>query len=152
MIDDVANQVIRQFGLMPHPEGGWYREIFRSPHRVQANGAARDALTVIHFMLARGMHSAWHRVDADEAWFFSDGSPIEQFIAAPDFSSCVRRRLVDSTPVSIVPAGWWQAAFTEGSWALVQCAVAPGFEFGGFELARDTGFKDAVREDVRWLL
>jgi predicted cupin superfamily sugar epimerase len=151
-MEDAANRVIHQFNLEPHPEGGWYREIFRSPHRVKAEDGPRNAMTVIHYMLAKGMFSAWHRVDADEAWFFSDGSPIEQFIAAPDFSSCVRRRLIDHTPVSVVPAGWWQASFTEGSWALAQCAVAPGFEFSGFELARDVGLEDLVREDLRWLL
>jgi uncharacterized protein len=147
-----AEAVIRQFGLLAHPEGGWYREIFRSPHRVRAHSEDRSALTVIHYLLARGTYSAWHRVDADEAWFFSDGSAIEHLIAAPDFSSVVKRRLIDATPVSITPAGWWQAAYTEGDWALVQCAVAPGFEFAKFELARDSGLQTAVADDLSWLL
>ena len=151
-MSDVATRVINQFGLEPHPEGGWYREIFRSAHRVRTGEEQRAALTVIHYMLSRGSFSRWHRVDADEAWFFSDGSPIEHIIASPDFSSVVRRRLIDSTPVSIAPARWWQAAYTEGEWALVQCAVAPGFEFAGFEVAREAGFADAVREDLAWLL
>lgn len=147
-----ADVVIRQFGLLPHPEGGWYREIFRSPHRVQAGSENRSALTVIHYLLARGTYSSWHRVDADEVWFFSDGSAIEHLIAAPDFSSVVRRRLIDATPVSVAPAGWWQAAYTEGEWALVQCAVAPGFEFSKFELARDSGLAAEVGDELSWLL
>jgi hypothetical protein len=151
-MSDAPESVIRQFALLPHPEGGWYREIFRSPHRVLAGSEDRSALTVIHYLLARGTYSAWHRVDADEAWFFSDGSAIEHLIAAPDFSSVVRRRLIDATPVSIAPAGWWQAAFTEGEWALVQCAVAPGFEFSKFELARDSGLAAAVADELSWLL
>ncbi|MGQ0815041.1 MAG: cupin domain-containing protein [Gemmatimonadota bacterium] len=149
---DAASRVINHFGLAPHPEGGWFREVFRSSHRVQTAREERAALTVIHYMLASGTCSRWHRVDADEAWFFSDGSAIEHIIAAPDFSSIVRRRLIDVTPVSVAPAGWWQAAYTEGDWALVQCAVAPGFEFSGFQLARDAGYAEAVREDLTWLL
>ncbi len=147
-----AASVIRQFGLAPHPEGGFFREIFRSPHTVRITGGERSALTVIHFLLARDMHSAWHRIDADEAWFFSDGSPIEHLIAPPDFATMVRRRLIDSTPVSVVPAGWWQAAYTEGDWALVQCAVAPGFEYTTFELARDNARVSMVAEDAAWLV
>jgi predicted cupin superfamily sugar epimerase len=152
-MSSAAERVIEKFGLEPHPEGGWFREIFRSPHRVLTDiGADRSALTVIHFMLAKGAHSRWHRIDADEVWFFSDGSPIEQVIASPDFKTVVRRRLIDVTPVSVVPSGWWQAAYTEGEWALVQCAVAPGFEYAGFELARDAEFVGEVREDLIWLL
>lgn len=152
-MNEKAARVIEKFGLAPHPEGGWYREIFRSPHRVISEiREDRSALTVIHFMLATGSHSAWHRIDADEAWFFSDGSPIEQVIASPEFGTVVRRRLIDATPVSIVPAGWWQAAYTEGDWALVQCAVAPGFEFHAFEIARDGYAAAIVREDLTWLL
>lgn len=152
-MNDAAASVIRQFNLEPHPEGGWFREIFRSPHVVRRRDAERSALTVIHYLLAHGAYSAWHRIDADEAWFFSDGDPIDQLIASPDFSSVVRRRLIDNTPVSVVPAGWWQAAYTGGEWALVQCAVAPGFEYETFELARDNAQLSArIREDLAWLL
>jgi predicted cupin superfamily sugar epimerase len=151
-MNEAAAAVIRQFSLEEHPEGGWFREIFRSPHRVLAGDADRSALTVIHYLLAGGMHSAWHRVDADEVWIFSDGDPIEQLVASPDFSTVIKRRLIDVTPVSVVPAGWWQAAYTHGEWALVQCAVAPGFEYTGFELARENPASGLVREDLIWLL
>ena len=151
-MNDAAASVIRQFNREPHPEGGWFREVFRSPHRVRVRDGERSALTVIHFLLAKGTHSAWHRVDADEVWIFSDGSPIEHLVAPPDFSSVVRRRLIDATPVSVAPAGWWQAAYTEGEWALVQCAVGPGFEYKGFELARDKGLESIMEHELRWLL
>lgn len=151
-MNSAAAAVIQQFGLQPHPEGGWFREIFRSSHTVRVKGSERTAMTVIHYLLASDMHSAWHRVDADEAWIFSDGSPIELFMATPDFQTVTRCRLIDSTPVSVVPAGWWQAAYTEGDWALVQCTVAPGFEYDGFELARNTPFSDGIRDDLVHLL
>jgi predicted cupin superfamily sugar epimerase len=151
-MNDAAAAVIRQFNLEPHPEGGWFREIFRSPHRVLSGDVERSALTVIHYLLSEGMHSAWHRVDADEVWIFSDGDPIEQLVASPDFSTVIKRRLIDVTPVSVVPAGWWQAAYTRGEWALVQCAVGPGFEYTGFELARENSASGLVREDLAWLL
>ena len=132
-----ATEMIRLLGLMPHPEGGHFRETFRDSKCVD-NG--RAASTAIYFLLARGERSHWHRVDAAEVWHYYAGAPlrlditlagaaaIEHLTLGTDFSRGER-------PQAVVPAGAWQSAQSLGEWTLVGCTVAPGFEFGGFELA-----------------
>ncbi|MDX2194369.1 MAG: cupin domain-containing protein [Gemmatimonadales bacterium] len=152
MADDArAESLVRALGLAPHPEGGWYRELFRSPSPPAAAGpGARAALTVIYFLLARGQRSRWHRVDADEAWLHLEGDPLELLLLAPGATSLERRVLgpvgADQAPVQVVPAGWWQAAAPLGAHALASCAVGPGFEFRGFALLDDVppAERDAV--------
>ncbi len=129
-----AAEVIRLLDLLPHPEGGHYRETFRDAPG--PDGRARS--TAIYFLLAAGERSHWHRVDAVETWHFHAGAPLE--LSLWDGGPVTRLRLgVDlaagERPQGIVPAGVWQAAASLGAWTLVGCTVAPGFEFAGFELA-----------------
>src|SRR5689334_19938022 len=74
-----ASELIERLGLRPHPEGGFYRELFRSARRVQPYDARppRTALTLIYFLLADGGHSRWHRVKSDEAWSWVEGDALE---------------------------------------------------------------------------
>jgi predicted cupin superfamily sugar epimerase len=137
-----ADALIRQLGLEPHPEGGFYRETFRSAARVVADGRPpRSALTTIYFLLAAGSFSAWHRVRSDEVWHWHEGAPLDLLLASADFSIVRRHRLgpVDhgTEPVITVPADWWQAARPLGEYALCGCTVAPGFEFEDFAFLRD---------------
>ncbi len=95
--------------------------------------------TAIYFLLRAGERSHWHRVDADEVWLHHAGEPVVLSIVDDDVPP-VEHRLgrqlaVGERPQAIVPAGAWQSARPAGSWALVSCVVAPGFEFDGFELA-----------------
>ena len=130
-----AAAVVEALGLQRHPEGGWYRETHRSP----APDGQRAACTAIHFLLADGEESAWHRVDADEVWTHTAGAPLELSVAPPsrELSRFVLGSgvLQGQLPHAVVPAGAWQAARPLGAWSLVCCVVAPGFEFTGFELA-----------------
>ena len=73
-----ATELIERLGLRPHPEGGWYAETWREP----TDGDARPAGTAIHFLLAAGERSHWHRVDATEIWHFHGGAPLELRTAA----------------------------------------------------------------------
>ena len=139
-----ADQLIQRYGLMGHPEGGWYREIHRSPLFVQhPDGRRRSALTAILFLLQAGEISRWHQVTAaDETWHFAAGDPLELLtVAAPE--GFMRRQLLgDSTdgqalPLAVVPSGCWQAARSTGAWSLVSCCVGPGFDFADFRLLRD---------------
>jgi predicted cupin superfamily sugar epimerase len=132
-----ATEMIRLLGLMPHPEGGHFRETFRDSKSVEHG---RAASTAVYFLLARGERSHWHRVDAAEVWHYYAGAPlrldialdetaaIEQLMLGTDFSRSER-------PQAVVQAGAWQSAQSLGEWTLVGCTVAPGFEFRGFELA-----------------
>jgi hypothetical protein len=130
---------IDRLGLAPHPEGGWYRETFRSPDLVTtADGRRRSALTLIHYALLAGETSAWHRVAADEAWIHCDGEPLELTIVHRDLCKVERLQLgPGAQPHHVVPAGAWQMARSLGAASLVSCSVAPGFEFADFELLRD---------------
>lgn len=137
-----AAELIERLGLAPHPEGGWYRELFRSADQVtRADGAARAALTSIHFLLVAGAHSRWHRVDADESWHHAEGAPLELSCIAPTLDRVDVVRLGPAgdgaTPAFVVPAGWWQCARPTGDYALVGCTVGPGFDFADFALLDD---------------
>jgi len=132
---DEARAIIAQLELAPHPEGGWYRETWRAA----AEGAGRSPGTGILFLLEAGQRSHWHRVDADELWFWHAGSALE--LQVEDGSGSVERVALGGdvrmgqVPQARVPAGRWQATEASHGWGLVSCVVVPGFDFAGFELA-----------------
>ncbi|HVF17997.1 MAG TPA: cupin domain-containing protein [Steroidobacteraceae bacterium] len=133
-----AKQLIEELALQPHPEGGFFREIHRSPLKVQPQDARplRNALTTIYFLLPAASFSRWHCVASDEVWHLYEGGPLELRIADPRFEHVDVRRLeaVTSTtgPVAIVPASYWQAARPLSDYALIGATVGPGFEFSDF--------------------
>jgi uncharacterized protein len=130
-----AADIIAQFKLQPHPEGGHYRETFRDP-RTDANG--RSVSTAILFLLARGERSHWHRVDAVETWHYYAGSALTLRIADGRGQRTVNLGAdlaAGEAPQAIVPPHAWQSAESNGDWTLVGCTVAPGFEFAKFEMA-----------------
>jgi uncharacterized protein len=139
-VDSRAADLIRGLGLTPHPEGGYYREIFRSAARVQPLDGRTDrlALTTIYFLLVAGQVSRWHRVASDEVWHHYEGGPLELLVADAGFGDVSRRRLgpvADKTqPVHVVVAGEWQAARPIEAFTLVGCTVGPGFEFSDFQM------------------
>jgi uncharacterized protein len=141
--DARARELIAQLRLEPHPEGGYFREVYRSAFRlVPGDGRTeRAALTTIHFLLAAGQQSRWHRVRSDEVWQFCDGDPLELFVGPPDLGRIDRVVLGPAGSagelVCAVPPGWWQAARPLGRYSLVGCTVAPGFEFADFAFLRD---------------
>jgi predicted cupin superfamily sugar epimerase len=138
-----AAALIEALRLGPHPEGGFYRELYRSGMRVGLTDGRieRSAATSIYFLLIEGMHSRWHRVLSDEVWHLYEGGPLELFTAPPTADRIVRvvlgAVLASDGPVHVVPAGWWQAARPIGSYVLAGCSVAPGFDFADFSFLRD---------------
>jgi predicted cupin superfamily sugar epimerase len=144
-LNNRAASLIKELGLLPHPEGGYYREYYRSASQVQTddNRPERSALTTIYFLLAAGQYSSWHRVLSDEVWHYYEGDPLELFWLDIDGSERAYALLgsVDADskqrPVQVVPAGCWQAARTTGSYTLVGCTVGPGFDFVDFSLLED---------------
>ncbi len=131
-----ASRIIHSLALAPHPEGGWYREVYRSQRRVAADGTGRSALTTIYYLLEPPQVSRWHTVDADEAWHFYAGAALALFTYDPVSRQFARHVLAPpdraGEPVHVVPAGHWQGARSLGDYSLVGCSVAPGFEFTGF--------------------
>ena len=125
-----------KLGLEPHPEGGWYREIYRSSDRVQTRRGARSAITSIYYLLERNQTSRWHVVEADEIWHFYEGSPLELLAYEPEARALVRRVLgstsEDHERMAVIRKGVWQAARSLGEFSLVGCSVGPGFDFEDF--------------------
>jgi uncharacterized protein len=134
-----VGELIEQLRLEPHPEGGYYREIFRSADLVApADGRGpRAALTTIYFLLPAGIVSRWHRVTSDEVWHLYEGGPLELLTVDPGFSSPARHQLEPHAPVRTVAASHWQSARTLGDYALAGCTVAPGFDFADFTILAD---------------
>jgi predicted cupin superfamily sugar epimerase len=135
--------LVDRLGLRPHPEGGYYKEVFRSGATVRPDDdrPARAAVTTIYYLLVAGEHSGWHTVRSDEIWHFYDGDPLDLFIVPP---SCDRlERIVlgpptgTTVPTYTVPANWWQAARPRGAYTLAGATVAPGFENADFTMARN---------------
>jgi len=130
-----AQALIERLGLTPHPEGGWYRETWRA----DCAPGDRAVGTAILFLLEAHQRSHWHRIDADEHWFWHSGAPLTLSIAAPDKSAQDHvlgpNVLNGHMPQIRVPAHHWQAATPQGGWTLVSCTVTPGFDFAGFSLA-----------------
>jgi uncharacterized protein len=132
---DVA-EAVGQWRLQPHPEGGYFRETYRSPLAAVPLGwpGERALATAILFLLPAGERSAWHRVRGDELWLWQGGAAMELSIGD-------ETRLVGPDPAAgqepqvLVPAGAWQSATPGGGpWSLVACLVTPGFDYADFEM------------------
>ena len=149
MIDPHVQALIDRLELVPHPEGGWYRETWRSPIEVAAAAlppgypGKRSLLTAIYYLLPTGARSALHRVRSEELWMHHQGDDLELGIgdtqqAANDPNRSIRLgQGEDAALQAIVPAGDWQKAEAlagPAGYALVGCVVAPGFEFEDFEM------------------
>ena len=124
-------------GLIAHPEGGSFREVFRSPAAVTLpSGEPRAALTHIYFALEAGEHSRFHRVASDEVWNLYDGAGVRLFLWSEGSDVVDEIELSRSSGAfcHVVATGTWQAAMPLDGRVLVGCSVAPGFEFADFEL------------------
>lgn len=147
-----ATYWIKKLGLIPHPEGGYFREIYRAVESISVSAlpprfhsptdlsAANDRVfcTGIYFLLTAGQSSTLHRIKSDEIWHFYEGGNLTVHVIYPDGQ--LTRLDLGSDPEqgevfqAVVPAGCWFGATVAGDYALVGCTVAPGFEFADFEL------------------
>jgi uncharacterized protein len=139
-----AGELITTLDLRPHPEGGFYREIFRSAAQVSPEDqrGPRAALTTIYYLLPEGTLSRWHQVASDEVWHLYEGGPLEVLELSASGESVVRHRLGSvgngtDAPVCTIGAGIWQAARPLGEYAFVGCTVGPGFDWEDFRLLAD---------------
>ena len=142
-----ARYYIEQLQLQPHPEGGYYKESYRSAMNIAASclpkdiGGDRSCSTAIYFLLRQGDFSAFHRIKSDECWHFYEGGTLLIHVLHENGEyHCVRlgRNIQEGEMFQfVVPAGAWFASEPAGSsfFALVGCTVAPGFDFADFEMA-----------------
>jgi predicted cupin superfamily sugar epimerase len=135
--------------LEEHPEGGKYKEVFRSIHKIDCpNLGKRSALTHIYFQLEKGELSAFHKVSSEEVWnlYQGDGIRLYQWDGESDYVEVIELSSVVNQFCHVVPAHHWQAAEPLGEKVLVGCSVAPGFEFQDFTLIRDcVGHADLLK-------
>lgn len=134
-----ARVLIDRLDLHPHPEGGWYRETWRSMHRVPTPYGERAAGTAIHFLIGGQVVSRLHRLRQDEIWFHHDGPGLTLHQIAPEGEHTAHVLAADGQPQCVVPAGTWLGAEAPDGWALVGCACMPGFEFDDLEFATRDG-------------
>lgn len=137
MMHPEVQLLIDQLGLEVHPEGGYFKETYRSPHRLEQQD--RELMTSIYFLLTDTHVSRFHRITADECWYFHTGTPIvvhtlderghHEFILGNDVSA-------GQLPYYLVKGGtvFGSSVLGDSGYALVSCAVAPGFDFRDFEL------------------
>jgi predicted cupin superfamily sugar epimerase len=134
--------VAEALDLLPHPEGGWFRETWRTSAELTppGYGGTRQSATGIYFLLAPGEESVWHVVRSDEVWFWHRGGPLTLLLGGTGerpgepVSVTLGARVEDGeVPQALVPAGTWQAARPAGAEpVLVSCVVSPGFDFADF--------------------
>ena len=144
-MSNVSN-IIQKLGLLPHPEGGFYKEVYRSEGKHPFAGTLdfpqqRNYCTSIYFLLTAGNFSAFHRIRSDETWHFYDGQPaqiveidLEGKLILTTLGSDLENGQVFQYTVA---AGHWfgSSVLGNGDYSLTGCTVAPGFDFRDFELA-----------------
>jgi predicted cupin superfamily sugar epimerase len=141
-----AQTWIKHLGLTAHMEGGWYKEVYRSPLIIDKKNLPdsfsdnKNASTHIYFLLEKEQFSAFHRIKSDELWHFYSGDPL--IIYEIDNGTMIEH-LLGSDPgmgqslFCVIRAGNWFASkiVTDGEFGLVGCTVSPGFDFADFEMA-----------------
>ncbi len=151
-MNPIVNQYIQHLGLLPHPEGGFYKETYRCANTLPASALSingngeRNLSTAIYFLLEAGNFSAFHRIQSDELWHFYTGDALEVIeidkngvLKVTALGHAVKQGEVFQY---LVPAHTWFASRVKkgGSFSLVGCTVAPGFDFADFELANREDF------------
>ncbi|MBT3135786.1 cupin domain-containing protein [Alteromonas sp. ALT199] len=143
----MTNHLVRKYNLEPHPEGGFYRQVFRSKNETTSyvHNKSRPALTHIYFLLLRGQVSRFHRVLHDEVWNHYEGAPLQLFQLENQQVSERRIGGPNHEYVEIVNAGNFQAATTMGDYSLVGCSVAPGFDFQDFSFIEEPSMQEWIK-------
>ncbi len=149
-LDKKAEEWIRCLELTPHPEGGYYRETYRSNGSIareslpEGMDGTRSFGTAIYFLLTAGQVSRWHQILSDELWFFHAGAPLEVLVLRPDGVEQNIHLGLDfnegQLPQAMVPARSWfgsRLLHGQGDFSLVSCTVSPGFDFRDFRLASE---------------
>lgn len=134
-------------GLTKHPEGGYYKEIYRSSESIPAKvlpdrfNGPRKYCTSIYFLLEQGNFSAFHRILSDEIWHFYAGQSLEVIELQENGEAFITRLGSDlekgeKLQHTVSANTWFASRVAEGgSFALVGCTVSPGFDFADFEMA-----------------
>jgi predicted cupin superfamily sugar epimerase len=141
-----AEDIIYRYGLQPHPEGGYFKETYRSDEKIKKEALGesysgdRNCSTCIYFLLTSDKFSAFHRIKQDEIWHFYEGAPLRIHMITEDgeYSEVVVGRYLEAgeEPQYVVKGGVWFAVevLEDNSFSFVGCTVSPGFDFQDFEM------------------
>ena len=136
-----GKEIVQKLGLLEHPEGGFYKETYRSSCSMETEqNTIRNISTAIYFLLENNNISLFHRIQSDELWFFHQGEPLEiVFITEGVLNIIILGNSFEKgeVPQATIPANTWFASNVKQrkGYSLVSCTVAPGFDFADFELA-----------------
>jgi uncharacterized protein len=130
------DRIIARLGLLEHPEGGWYRETLRTALTTQTTRGERALVTLIYYLLPRGITSRVHRVAWDETWIFQAGGELNLQTHKIGAVEIQRLGIAENClPQITIPAGtWFNADVASGDYVLAACLVSPGFEFADLEM------------------
>lgn len=143
-----SKQWISSLNLKPHPEGGYFKEVYRSDEIINNTSldtrylGIRSVSTSIYFLLDGNQFSAFHKIKSDELWHFYDGSAIKIYIISEDGNLVMKKLGIaleeNEVPQIVISKNHWFAAeaIDKNSFSLVGCTVAPGFDFNDFELGK----------------
>ena len=153
-----ASYFKEHYAMLPHPEGGWYRETYRSKETMLSTDRSdrfpnnRSYATALYFLLEQGQFSAFHKIKSDECWHFYAGDPLD-VLMIDQFNKLTITKLGPNAETGevfqfVVPANTWFASrpATGSAFSFVGCTVAPGFDFADFELADATSLTAAFPE------
>ncbi|MGY6529024.1 MAG: cupin domain-containing protein [Cyanobacterium sp.] len=138
---------IKQLNLQKHPEGGYYRETYRSHDTIKKDGLSsrviesRNCSTAIYYLLSGAEFSAFHRLKSDEIFHFYSGTPLQVHVLTPsgEYKSVLLGDITGNNPIFqlVINQGDWFASEVSqpDSYSLIGCTVSPGFDFTDFELA-----------------
>lgn len=133
------SRLVTQLGLLPHPEGGFYKEVYRSGLSLTTSRGERNLSTSIYFLLTADNCSKFHQIESDEMWFWHEGDPITiHTLCNEGYQSLALgpAHLASHKPFQLVKAGviFGSTVDTPDGYALVSCVVSPGFDFKEFKL------------------
>jgi predicted cupin superfamily sugar epimerase len=143
-----AEKLIAQYSLLPHPEGGWYKETYRSSNTILKESLpsnfteGRVFSTAIYFLLEQGNFSAFHKIKSDECWHFYSGETLLVYVINAEGKLDIIKlgNDIENGEVFqyVVPANCWFASIpaNHAKFCFVGCTVSPGFDFNDFELAK----------------
>ncbi len=142
----MKDELIDHYKMQKHPEGGYFRETFRSEMNVNVDQGERSMSTAIYFLITQNEISHFHRIKSDEGWHFYLGDPLKVIEITPngelietvlgkDFKKGQLQQYV-------VKAGHWFASTSLGGYSFFGCTVAPGFDFADFEMANKKQLKE----------
>ena len=146
----MISDLVAQFQLLPHPEGGYYKENYRINLIIDKQSLPigfdgdRNSSTAIYFLLEKGNFSAFHRIKSDECWHFYTGQALLIYVIDKngqlDLIKLGNNSKNGEVFQAVVPADCWFASepAPESNFCFVGCTVSPGFDFKDFELAKAT--------------